>query len=213
MSTIKVYCGQCGQRVSGDESFYGTVEQCPICSSDIRFPDAPGQTAPVPEPPVESAPIASSYQVPFPPVSTVPPPPASVPLPRAFEGTPAPAPASPPSPPPPGLSNAPSPAPPSPPAAPVELPKKEREPDSMPFFVLVAGIAGLIPCLNVIAAPIAIILGQLTLMRLDEDTPRADRNKVILGTTLGYVSLIALLICAVIWKLKGPAIRAAFGGH
>ena len=83
----------------------------------------------------------------------------------------------------------------------------------MPFFVLVAGIAGLIPCLNVIAAPIAIILGQLTLMRLDEDTPRADRNKVILGTTLGYVSLIALLICAVIWKLKGPAIRAAFGGH
>ena len=83
----------------------------------------------------------------------------------------------------------------------------------MPFYVLVAGIAALLPCLGVIAAPVAIILGQLTLMRLDEDTPRSDRNKVILGTTLGYVSLIGLLIIAIIWKLNGPAIRAAFGGQ
>lgn len=38
MATIKVACPKCGQKVSGDESFYGTVVECPICSSDILFP-------------------------------------------------------------------------------------------------------------------------------------------------------------------------------
>ncbi len=81
----------------------------------------------------------------------------------------------------------------------------------MPLYVLGAGIAALVPCLGIVAAPVAIILGQLTLMRLDEDTPPADRNKVIVGTALGYVSLLFLLLVAIVWKLKGPEIMGAFG--
>lgn len=41
MAVIKVGCPKCGQRVSGDESFYGTSVECPVCTSAIRFPDAP----------------------------------------------------------------------------------------------------------------------------------------------------------------------------
>ena len=39
MAVIKQACPKCGQRVSGDESFYGTSVECPICSSKIFFPD------------------------------------------------------------------------------------------------------------------------------------------------------------------------------
>ena len=38
MATIKVACPKCGQKVSGDETFYGSTVECPICSSDIHFP-------------------------------------------------------------------------------------------------------------------------------------------------------------------------------
>lgn len=53
MATIKVACPKCGQKVSGDESFYGTTVECPVCSSDIRFPgqrqpDDPPHPLPVP---------------------------------------------------------------------------------------------------------------------------------------------------------------------
>lgn len=39
MAVIKQACPKCGQRVSGDESFYGTSVDCPICSAKIFFPD------------------------------------------------------------------------------------------------------------------------------------------------------------------------------
>ena len=42
MAVIKQACPKCGQRVSGDESFYGTSVECPICSSKIFFPDPNG---------------------------------------------------------------------------------------------------------------------------------------------------------------------------
>ncbi len=38
MAIIKICCPKCGQKVSGDESYYGRVVECPVCSSDIRFP-------------------------------------------------------------------------------------------------------------------------------------------------------------------------------
>lgn len=38
MATIKVACPKCGQKVSGDESFFGSSVECPVCSADIRFP-------------------------------------------------------------------------------------------------------------------------------------------------------------------------------
>jgi len=59
MATIKVACPKCGQKVSGDEHFYGAVVECPICSADIHFPgekrDRPGHGE-RPPPPPRSAP-------------------------------------------------------------------------------------------------------------------------------------------------------------
>lgn len=46
MATIKVACPKCGQKVSGDENFYGTAVECPICSASIQFP---GERREVPE--------------------------------------------------------------------------------------------------------------------------------------------------------------------
>ena len=48
MAVIKQACPKCGQRVSGDESFYGTHVECPICSSKIFFPDPIGPKKEVP---------------------------------------------------------------------------------------------------------------------------------------------------------------------
>ena len=48
MAVIKQACPKCGQRVSGDESFYGTSVECPICSSKIFFPDPDGPKKEVP---------------------------------------------------------------------------------------------------------------------------------------------------------------------
>ena len=57
MATIKVACPKCGQKVSGDESFHGTVVECPICSASIQFPgqrSEPAATGPIdPVPPRE----------------------------------------------------------------------------------------------------------------------------------------------------------------
>ena len=57
MATIKVACPKCGQKVSGDETFHGTVVECPICSASIQFPgqrSQPAATGPIdPVPPRE----------------------------------------------------------------------------------------------------------------------------------------------------------------
>lgn len=54
MAVIKIACTKCGQRVSGDESFYGTTVECPVCSSVIAFPEPiiDNPPAPVEPPPV-----------------------------------------------------------------------------------------------------------------------------------------------------------------
>lgn len=41
MAVIKVACPQCGQKVSGDETFHGRSVDCPICSAKIHFPANP----------------------------------------------------------------------------------------------------------------------------------------------------------------------------
>ena len=40
MANIKVACPKCGQKVSGDESFFSTTVECPVCSATIQFPDS-----------------------------------------------------------------------------------------------------------------------------------------------------------------------------
>lgn len=61
MATIKVACPKCGQKVSGDESFYGAVVECPICSASIQFPGKrpAGSESPRPSP-TEEKPVVSS---------------------------------------------------------------------------------------------------------------------------------------------------------
>jgi hypothetical protein len=202
MSIVKVYCSQCGQRVSGDESFYGTVHRCPICSADIRFPEKPPASPSLTIPPPPAPPADSSR----PPIGDNP---APIPSQAPVSGDSQPAVPAP----------APEPVPPAPAPAPAVLepdpkaatPPRQRDP--IPLYVLGAGVASLIPCIGLIAGPVAIILGHLTLIRLHDDLPPNERNKVLLGTCLGYVSLLFLLIFAVIWKLKGAVLRAAILGQ
>lgn len=64
MATIKVACPKCGQKVSGDESFYGSTVECPICSSDIFFPGQKRPPAnvgfPLPVPPDTNGKLSGS---------------------------------------------------------------------------------------------------------------------------------------------------------
>lgn len=49
MAVLKVACPKCGQRVSGDDSFYGTSVECPVCTAKVVFPEKPGRSEPPPE--------------------------------------------------------------------------------------------------------------------------------------------------------------------
>ena len=59
MAVIKVACPKCGQKVSGDESFFGTSVDCPVCTSKIYFPSDPNAPEPnygePPLPPVDDS--------------------------------------------------------------------------------------------------------------------------------------------------------------
>ena len=57
MANIKVACPKCGQKVSGDESFFGTTVECPVCSATIQFPDS------AVEQPLGAGPVASVPEV------------------------------------------------------------------------------------------------------------------------------------------------------
>ncbi len=46
MAKIKVACPKCGQKVSGDESFFDTTVECPVCSATIQFPDSAAMQKP-----------------------------------------------------------------------------------------------------------------------------------------------------------------------
>ncbi|MEM1293971.1 MAG: DUF4190 domain-containing protein [Verrucomicrobiota bacterium] len=51
MAEYKVACPQCGQHVSGDESFLGITVQCPICMTQFQFPADLAPSNPTPAPP------------------------------------------------------------------------------------------------------------------------------------------------------------------
>lgn len=63
MAVLKVACPKCGQRVSGDETFYGTTVECPVCTSKVAFPENPHSKPPPeekkPEPKPEEKPEKS----------------------------------------------------------------------------------------------------------------------------------------------------------
>lgn len=66
MAVVKLYCTNCGQRVSGDESFFGTTVHCPVCNSEITFPKAPAAESASPPP---ASPMPASGIIPPPPAA------------------------------------------------------------------------------------------------------------------------------------------------
>ncbi len=83
MAVLKIACPKCGQKVSGDDSFYGTSVVCPICSAKIDFPPKPDEGAKVANDSVANLPTAAGDDAPPQPhqasapaqAGTVPPPP------------------------------------------------------------------------------------------------------------------------------------------
>ena len=279
MPTIKIACKKCGQRVSGDDRFFGTTVQCPVCSSDIVFPpksevdagavddplsnlpsamddiDAAGlPTAPRPthpaaggdvspqpyqrsedpapqqhqsqqheQPQQQPAPVQQQQYQPPPQQQQVP---YQQPMPgQQLPGGPLGQPGLPQQPgmPAGGLvtQGMPMPAPygavtvqpgqqmvaggP----APVQVQHPDQAADAsksgiMPLLTLIAGIAALLTCSGVIVGPAAIIMGHLTLIRVDNDD-KPGKMKTTIGLILGYASLIFLLLGIVVWKLVSGA--------
>jgi hypothetical protein len=75
----------------------------------------------------------------------------------------------------------------------------------LPVITLIAGIASVVCSpLALLGGPAAIILGHLTLMKLHEDPAPKGKGLTIAGLSLGYVSLVMLLVVAIVLKLAWP---------
>ena len=171
MAVIKVACPKCGQRVSGDESFYGTTVECPICTSTILFPEAPGRSS-------SGAPAASSSSSPAegsesPGKPTRDPEPrretSAIPLPPRKSG------------------NSPD------PVDPEDLPS--------PVLGVVSMVLGIVSvsilCIpGIILGPAAIICGHLARARA-RHAPVASppgHGAALIGLVLGYLSLVGFIV-------------------
>lgn len=209
MATIKVACPKCGQKVSGDESFYGTTVECPVCSSDIYFPGQRREEKPpeVIEPvPAESLPATSP--VPDPPGRAggeqVPP----SPLPAAsFEESAVPQTAQ---------------------AAPVpakadgdaEGPDEDEDgPDLPPSPIwgaisIVSAVLSVVTCVGgPLFAPIAILFGHTALAKARNSPvqPAPGHTLGAIGLMIGYVSLIITILILLALTFFGESIREAVG--
>jgi len=209
MATIKVACPKCGQKVSGDESFYGTVVECPICSSDILFPGqrryglSQGTLTPVaPEP-------AGASQTPLPRESADPDlnPDAVIRSSREPEVSPASLPEKP-------VEKEPASTPPR------ESGKWDETEDEdelllppSPIFgaiSIVSAILGVITCLGgVLFAPLAIIFGHTSLAKARHSPvqPAPGHTLGAIGLMIGYVSLVMTILVLLALTFFGEAIR------
>lgn len=217
MAVVKVYCSRCGQRVSGDENFFGTTVQCPVCSSEIHFPKGPeseslephpatipppprrdgsglhsgGVTAPMPGHPLGALPVTGGGR--FPPALG-----SSLPVgPTGAHGLPAGPLAGPPM----GATPAaagPMAASKSAASQPEERPGGKEDPGVMPTLVLGSGIASMILCSGfLVLSAVAIVGGHLTMIKLDRAGIKEGRNQVVAGTLLGYCSVALFLLVAI----------------
>ncbi|HRQ87432.1 MAG TPA: hypothetical protein PLA50_01450 [Bacteroidia bacterium] len=181
MATIKVACPKCGQKVSGDESFYGTTVECPVCTSAIRFPGEP-------------RPAAS-----FAPIQPVPP-----------ESSPEPAPSTPPADEAPPVSKPEPPAAPDAGSIPLPSPTAEGEagpPSPLWGAVsIVSAVLSIVTCVGgPVFAPIAIIAGHTALAKARHSPvqPAPGHTLGALGLMIGYVSLaitILVLLALVVFQ-------------
>lgn len=209
MATIKVACPKCGQKVSGDESFYGTTVECPICSADIFFPgnrreiDPRQQNLPVavvpPEEPPGPAPVPKSDYRP------------SVDLEPEVVRAPA-----------------------EEKSRPGELEEKPKEQSSVanrekeaddeethdsgpcsPIYgaiSIVSAVLAVVTCVGgILFAPIAIIFGHTALAKARHSSvqPAPGHTLGAIGLMIGYVSLVITIIVLLLLTFFGDAIREA----
>ncbi len=230
MAVIKVACPKCGQKVSGDDSFFGSSVECPVCTSQIIFPPNPNATEP-------TAPAQSDP--PLPRVDDADIPPSSPP---ALEDTPEYTPVDLP-PADGGFDDVPrkreaaeatqdlptadqssgySAAPPKledesahqePPAQSRRQGGDSDEEGDVPSPALgatslVLGILGIVSCLfaAILASPGAIICGHIALAKAKHSPvqPAPGRNLAFIGTILGYAGMVLLLIALVVLAIFGP---------
>lgn len=206
MATIKVACPKCGQKVSGDESFYGTIVECPICSADILFPGLRRQEAreeilrPVPpeSPGASSFPAAS-----FPGENQAIPDmvPDSVPFPGGRKE----------------------------PEAEIAAEKSAQPGASSPLdgddgslfppspifgaISIVSAVLGVVTCVGgILFAPVAIIFGHTALARARRSPvqPAPGHTLGAIGLMIGYVSLVMTILVLLALTFFGDAIREAF---
>ncbi|MCF6314613.1 MAG: DUF4190 domain-containing protein [Verrucomicrobiales bacterium] len=194
MAVIKIACTKCGQRVSGDESFYGTTVECPVCSSIIAFPEPiicdPPAAAPTP-----AAPAAATDQPASAPATSDP----GMPTLGSHAG-----------------ADLPSQQTTSIPLLPENIVTQDAnrigalnaaiaaEPDEEPpstlqsVLAMVAGILGLVffPFgAALICSPAAIILGHIALAKARHSRiqPAPGRTLALIGVILGYAGLCVIL--------------------
>lgn len=228
MAVIKIACPKCGQKVSGDETFYGRSVNCPICTSKIVFPQNPTpSTGPVPpsqnpvppsQPPVETSPVTT----PEPPAGAPPshPDPATQ-GPPAFET----------------IHPAQQPAPPSQPAfdtvissagpsfdevvakvpAPPETPPAhENEDVPSPLLGTLSLVVGILNTVSIcvggiLLAPVAIILGHAALAKAKHSPvkPAPGQSLAMIGVILGYAGLVfTILLLIGLLAFKEPFLEA-----
>jgi DNA-directed RNA polymerase subunit RPC12/RpoP len=220
MATIKVACPKCGQKVSGDESFYGTVVECPICSSDILFPGQRRQGLPqgnltpvAPEP-------AGERQTPVPRESADPDlnPDAVIRSSREPEESPD------------SFSEKPvekSAAAPSPSGSGKEDEGEDEDDEDegededellfppSPIFgaiSIVSAFLGVITCLGgVLFAPLAIIFGHTALAKARHSPvqPAPGHTLGAIGLMIGYIDLVLIILVLLAMVFFGEAIRGA----
>ena len=192
MATVKVACPKCGQKVSGDESFYGTIVECPVCSASIQFPgerrDAPdgeeGETFAA-DRDFEKEPIRASetqgLQWEEPPAQTAQDQPSDDPEKETDE----------------------------------EDDFDEEDEVPSPLFgaiSIVSSVLGLVTCVGgILFAPIAIIFGHAALAKARRSPvqPAPGQTLGAIGLMIGYICLVLVILFLAIAVLFGDSIREA----
>ena len=181
MATIKIACPKCGQKVSGDESFAGTIVECPVCSSQMKFPSGKEHYSAAMGQPISQTTEETS-------------PPAASPEAESISNE---APIS--------LSEEER----SP--MPTQAGNWEDDDGEVPSplfgaMSLVSGILGIVTCVgSPLFAPLAIIFGHIGLAKGKRSPiqPAPGKGLAVTGLIIGYLSLlfvIGALIAAVIFK-------------
>lgn len=188
MAVLKVACPKCGQRVSGDDSFYGTTVDCPVCTAKVVFPEKPGSEAP----PAEKKPETASSEETESPSAETPPSQDTESIPLSPSG------------------GAPLPT--------TEPENDHPGSPLLGIISMVIGIVTVVClCLpGILLGPIAVVCGHLGLAssRRSSVRPAPGENMALVGLILGYVGMAVSLVYLVFLAFPDLAqnLRPGSGG-